>query len=104
MIIKNDEDIEKKINQDVLKGIKGGKMMNVIEGKDVEFEEELKNELKIYEKNVVDKESEIEEELKQKGIEIVQGGKEKNIMMVDMRKKKEKGKREEEDIGREKIK
>ncbi len=95
MILTNDADIAKKINSAVFPGLQGGPLMHVIAGKAVAFAEALKPEFKLYAKNVVDNARALAEELKSNGLDIVSGGTDNHLMLVDLRPKNATGKRAE---------
>ncbi|MFL4467945.1 serine hydroxymethyltransferase, partial [Brucella melitensis] len=100
MILTNDADIAKKINSAVFPGLQGGPLMHVIAGKAVAFAEALKPEFKLYAKNVVDNARALAEELKSHGLDIVSGGTDNHLMLVDLRPKNATGKRAEAALGR----
>jgi len=99
MILTNDADIAKKINSAVFPGLQGGPLMHVIAGKAVAFAEALKPEFKLYAKNVVDNARALAEELKSHGLDIVSGGTDNHLMLVDLRQKNATGKRAEAALG-----
>lgn len=103
MILTNDADIAKKINSAVFPGLQGGPLMHVIAGKAVAFAEALKLEFKLYAKNVVDNARALAEELKSHGLDIVSGGTDNHLMLVDLRPKNATGKRAEAALGRANI-
>jgi glycine hydroxymethyltransferase len=103
MILTNDADIAKKINSAVFPGLQGGPLMHVIAGKAVAFAEALKPEFKLYAKNVVDNARALAEELKSNGLDIVSGGTDNHLMLVDLRPKNATGKRAEAALGRANI-
>ncbi len=103
MILTNDADIAKKINSAVFPGLQGGPLMHVIAGKAVAFGEALKPEFKLYAKNVVDNARALSEELKSHGLDIVSGGTDNHLMLVDLRPKNATGKRAEAALGRANI-
>lgn len=103
MILTNDADIAKKINSAVFPGLQGGPLMHVIAGKAVAFAEALKPEFKLYAKNVVDNARALAEELKSHGLDIVSGGTDNHLMLVDLRPKNATGKRAEAALGRANI-
>jgi glycine hydroxymethyltransferase len=103
MILTNDADLAKKFNSAVFPGLQGGPLMHVIAAKAVAFGEALKPEFKLYAKNVVDNARALSEELKSHGLDIVSGGTDNHLMLVDLRPKNATGKRAEAALGRANI-
>src|SRR6201991_1437627 len=91
MILSNDEDLGKKINSAIFPGLQGGPLMHVIAAKAVAFGEALKPDFKIYAKNVVENAKVLAETLRSSGFEIVSGGTDNHLMLVDLRPKGLKG-------------
>ncbi len=91
MILMNDEGIAKKINSAVFPGLQGGPLMHVIAAKAVALGEALRPEFKVYAKNVVANARALAEQLKSLGFEIVSGGTDNHLMLVDLRPKRLKG-------------
>jgi glycine hydroxymethyltransferase len=87
IILTNDEDIAKKINSAVFPGLQGGPLMHVIAAKAVAFGEALRPEFKTYAKNVVDNAAALADNLKGNGFDIVSGGTDNHLMLVDLRPK-----------------
>jgi glycine hydroxymethyltransferase len=100
LILSNDEDIAKKINSAVFPGLQGGPLMHVIAAKAVAFGEALRPDFKLYAKNVVDNAKVLAETLKSEGLDIVSGGTDNHLMLVDLRPKKATGKSAEKALGR----
>jgi glycine hydroxymethyltransferase len=88
MILSNNEDIGKKINSAIFPGLQGGPLMHVIAGKAVAFGEALKPEFKVYAQRVVENAKVLAETLRKGGLEIVAGGTDTHLMLVDLRPKK----------------
>ncbi|TWH35552.1 MULTISPECIES: serine hydroxymethyltransferase [unclassified Aminobacter] len=103
MILTNDEEIAKKMNSAVFPGLQGGPLMHVIAGKAVAFGEALKPEFKTYAKNIVDNAKALAAALKETGLDIVSGGTDNHLMLVDLRPKNATGKRAEAALGRAHI-
>jgi glycine hydroxymethyltransferase len=103
MVLTNDEDIAKKINSAVFPGLQGGPLMHVIAAKAVAFGEALKPEFKIYAQNVATNAKALAESLKETGLDIVSGGTDNHLMLVDLRPKNATGKRAEAALGRANI-
>ncbi len=87
MILTNDEDIAKKINSAVFPGLQGGPLMHVIAAKAVGFGEALRPEFKVYSQAVVDNAQALAEVLMERGCDIVSGGTDTHLMLVDLRPK-----------------
>ena len=100
MILCNDEAIAKKINSAVFPGLQGGPLMHVIAAKAVAFGEALRPDFKIYAKNVVENAKALAETLRANGFEIVSGGTDTHVMLVDLRPKGLKGNVSEKALGR----
>jgi glycine hydroxymethyltransferase len=100
MILSRDFDIGKKINSAVFPGLQGGPLMHVIAAKAVSFGEALKPEFKIYARNVVDNAKALAEVLKSSGLDIVTGGTDTHLMLVDLRPKGAKGRPTEHALDR----
>lgn len=92
LILTNDEEIAKKINSAIFPGIQGGPLMHVIAGKAVAFGEALTPEFKTYAKQVVANAHVLAETLVKGGVDIVSGGTDNHLMLVDLRPKKLAGK------------
>jgi glycine hydroxymethyltransferase len=92
MILTNDEVIAKKVNSAVFPGLQGGPLMHVIAAKAVAFGEALRPDFKIYAKNIVTNAKALAESLKSKGLDIVSGGTDNHLMLVDLRPKRLTGK------------
>jgi len=103
MILTNDEEIAKKMNSAVFPGLQGGPLMHVIAAKAVAFGEALKPEFKTYAANVVANAKALAESLKSTGLDIVSGGTDNHLMLVDLRPKNATGKRAEAALGRANI-
>jgi glycine hydroxymethyltransferase len=102
-ILTNDEDQAKKINSAVFPGMQGGPLMHVIAAKAVAFGEALRPSFKLYAKNVADNAKALAEVLKNKGLDIVSGGTDTHLMLVDLRPKRLTGKVAEQALGRAHI-
>jgi glycine hydroxymethyltransferase len=100
MVLTNDLDIGKKINASVFPGLQGGPLMHVIAGKAAAFGEALKPEFRAYQKAVRDNARVLAETLKQQGLDIVSGGTDSHLMLVDLRPKRVTGKAAEASLER----
>jgi glycine hydroxymethyltransferase len=87
IILTNDEDIAKKINSAVFPGLQGGPLMHVIAAKAVAFGEALRPEFKTYASQVVENAAALSDNLKGNGFDIVSGGTDNHLMLVDLRPK-----------------
>ncbi len=87
MILTNNEEIAKKINSAVFPGTQGGPLEHVIAAKAVCFKEDLSNEFKQYANNVVENAKVLGETLKRRGLELVSGGTDTHLLLVDLRPK-----------------
>ncbi len=103
MILTNDEAIAKKINSAVFPGLQGGPLMHVVAAKAVAFKEALQPEFKVYAKAVVDNAKVLAETVKAGGYNIVAGGTDNHLMLVDLTPKKLTGKAAEIGMGRAHI-
>ena len=87
MILSNDEDVGKKLNRGVFPGLQGGPLMHVIAAKAVAFGEALQPEFKAYARQVVDNAKVLADGLISAGLNIVSGGTDSHLMLVDLRPK-----------------
>jgi glycine hydroxymethyltransferase len=103
MILSTDEAIAKKMNSAVFPGLQGGPLMHVIAAKAVAFGEALRPSFKVYAKNIVENAKALAERLKANGLDIVSGGTDNHLMLVDLRPKQLTGKVSEVALGRAHI-
>ena len=103
MILTNDEAIAKKVNSAIFPGIQGGPLMHVIAGKAVAFGEALRPEFKDYIKTVRSNAVALADQLMKGGLDIVTGGTDTHVMLVDLRPKGVKGNATEKALGRAHI-
>jgi glycine hydroxymethyltransferase len=103
MILSNDEDLGKKINSAVFPGLQGGPLMHVIAAKAVAFGEALRPEFKVYAQAVIDNARVLAATLKDAGMDIVSGGTDSHLMLVDLRPKNATGRAAEAALGRANI-
>ena len=87
MILTDDLDLYKKINSAIFPGIQGGPLMHVIAAKAVAFGEALRPEFKAYGKAVLENAQALAAVLKDGGLDIVTGGTDSHIVLVDLRPK-----------------
>ena len=103
MILTNDEALAKKFNSAVFPGLQGGPLMHVIAAKAVAFGEALQPEFKTYAANVKTNAEALAKSLQANGLDIVSGGTDNHLMLVDLRPKNATGKRAEAALGRGNI-
>ena len=103
MIVTNDEEIAKKVNSAIFPGLQGGPLMHVIAAKAVAFAEALRPEFKLYSQAVADNAKALANTLMEGGLDIVSGGTDTHLMLVDLRPKGLTGKVAEEALGRANI-
>jgi glycine hydroxymethyltransferase len=103
MVLSRDPDLGKKINSAVFPGLQGGPLMHVIAAKAVAFGEALRPEFKTYAKQVVENAKVLAETLKAEGLDIVSGGTDTHVMLVDLRPRKATGKPTEKALDRASI-
>ena len=103
MILSRDADLGKKINSAVFPGLQGGPLMHVIAAKAVAFGEALQPEFKAYARAVVENAKALAEVLKASGLDIVSGGTDTHLMLVDLRPKGAKGRPTEHALDRAAI-
>ena len=102
-ILTNDEELAKRINSAVFPGTQGGPLMHVIAAKAVAFGEALRPSFRLYAKNVAENAKALAETLRSKGLDIVSGGTDTHLMLVDLRPKRLTGKVAEIALGRAHI-
>jgi glycine hydroxymethyltransferase len=91
-ILTDDEALAKKINSAVFPGLQGGPLMHVIAAKAVAFGEALRPSFKVYARNVVENAKALADIIKSEGFDIVSGGTDTHLMLVDLRPKRLTGK------------
>jgi glycine hydroxymethyltransferase len=100
MILCNDAELGKKINSAVFPGLQGGPLMHVIAAKAVAFGEALRPEFKAYAKAVVENARTLAATIAANGFNIVSGGTDTHLMLVDLRPKKLTGKAADQSLDR----
>ena len=103
MILSNDPELGKKFNSAVFPGLQGGPLMHVIAGKAAAFGEALRPEFRAYQRAVVDNARLLAETLLEQGCDIVTGGTDCHLMLVDLRPKRTTGKAAEASLERAHI-
>jgi glycine hydroxymethyltransferase len=102
-ILTNDEALAKKINSAVFPGLQGGPLMHVVAAKAVAFGEALKPEFKAYARAVAENAKALGEVLASSGFDLVSGGTDTHLLLVDLRPKRLTGNRTEKALGRAHI-
>ncbi|MEH3035918.1 MAG: serine hydroxymethyltransferase [Sphingomonas adhaesiva] len=100
MVLTNDEAIAKKINSAVFPGLQGGPLMHVIAAKAVAFGEALRPEFKSYAASVVENAKVLAATLKERGADLVSGGTDTHLALVDLTPLKVTGKDADEALER----
>jgi glycine hydroxymethyltransferase len=103
LVLTNDEEIAKKINSAVFPGLQGGPLMHVIAGKAVALGEALQPEFKTYAHAVVNNCKAMGKVLQVSGYDLVTGGTDTHLVLLDLRPKKLTGNIAEKALGRAHI-
>ncbi|MCF3595612.1 serine hydroxymethyltransferase [Rhodobacteraceae bacterium LMO-12] len=103
MILTNDADIAKKVNSAIFPGIQGGPLMHVIAAKAVAFGEALRPDFKDYAKAVIANAQAMGDQLMKGGLDLVTGGTDTHVLLVDLRPKGVKGNATEKALERAHI-
>ena len=103
VILTTDEALAKKMNSAIFPGLQGGPLMHVIAAKAVCFADAMTPEFKAYARAVVENAKALSESLKAQGLDIVSGGTDNHLMLVDLRPKQAKGKHAEHALDRANI-
>ena len=103
LILTNDAALAKKINSAIFPGLQGGPLMHVIAAKAVAFGEALRPEFKLYAQAVIDNARALADALAASGLNIVSGGTDSHLMLVDLRPKGVTGKLAEAGLERAHI-
>lgn len=86
VILTNDEELAKKFNKAIFPGTQGGPLEHVIAAKAVCFGEALKPEFKAYQQRVVTNARVLADALQKQGFDLVGGGTDNHLMLIDLRK------------------
>ncbi|AFC70245.1 serine hydroxymethyltransferase [Rickettsia amblyommatis] len=86
LILSNDEEIGQKINSALFPGLQGGPLMHIIAAKAVAFLENLQPEYKSYIQQVISNAKALASSLQERGYDILTGGTDNHIVLVDLRK------------------
>jgi glycine hydroxymethyltransferase len=103
MILTNDEEVAKKVNSAIFPGLQGGPLMHIIAAKAVAFLEALAPDFKLYARSVVENAKILGESLKSRGYDLVTGGTDTHLILVDLRSKSLTGKAAEAALSRAHI-
>jgi glycine hydroxymethyltransferase len=103
LILTNDAKLATKINSAIFPGLQGGPLMHVIAAKAVAFGEALRPEFKVYARRVIDNAHALADALAASGLNIVSGGTDSHMMLVDLRPKAVTGKAAEAGLERANI-
>ena len=103
LILTNDSELAKKFNSAIFPGLQGGPLMHVIAAKAVTFGEALRPEFAEYQARVVANAATLAETLLRGGLDIVTGGTDTHLMLVDLRPKRVTGAETEKALGRAHI-
>jgi glycine hydroxymethyltransferase len=103
MVLTNDEEIAKKVNSAVFPGLQGGPLMHVIAAKAVALCEALRPEFRDYARAVVNNAQALAQTLVKGGLDLVSGGTDTHLMLVDLRPKSLTGRAAEAALGRASI-
>lgn len=103
IVLTNDEELAKKINSAVFPGLQGGPLMHIIAAKAVAFGEALQPAFRAYAHAVVENARALGETLKAGGLDLVSGGTDTHLVLVDLRPKRLTGKAAEAALGRAHI-
>ena len=103
LILTNDESIAKKVNSAIFPGLQGGPLMHVIAAKAVAFGEAQRPQFKAYTKQVIANAKALSDQLMKGGLDIVTGGTDTHVLLVDLRPKGVKGNETELALGRAHI-
>lgn len=98
LVLTNDEEIAKKINSAIFPGLQGGPLMHVVAAKAVAFGEALRPEFKAYAQQVLDNARALSKVLIDGGLDIVSGGTDSHLVLVDLRPKNLTGKAAEKSL------
>jgi len=92
LILTNDEELYLKINKAIFPGTQGGPLMHIIAAKAVALKEALSEDFKVYQQQIVKNAKVLADALMSKGIDLVSGGTDNHLMLIDLTKKGKTGK------------
>lgn len=99
ILARENPDIEKRLNSAVFPGMQGGPLMHVIAAKAVAFQEALSSDFKVYQQQVIDNAKTMASTLIERGYNIVSGGTDNHLLLVDLIDKDMTGKDAENALG-----
>ena len=102
-ILTDDEELAKKINSAIFPGLQGGPLMHVVAAKAVAFGEALQPAFKLYANSIIANAKALAESMKSSGFDLVSGGTDTHVKLVDLRPKRLTGKVAEAALGRARI-
>jgi glycine hydroxymethyltransferase len=100
LILADDPELGKKLNSATFPGLQGGPLMHVIAAKAVAFEEALRPDFKVYSRHVVDNARALAEVMVAGGLDLVSGGTDNHLLLVDLRPKGLTGRAAEDSLER----
>ena len=84
MILTNNPELAKKFDSAIFPGLQGGPLMHVIAAKAIAFQEALQPDFKTYQKSVIANAKALSESLKNGGLNIITGGTDTHVLLVDL--------------------
>jgi glycine hydroxymethyltransferase len=103
IILWNEEELTKPLNMAIFPGMQGGPLMHIIAAKAVAFAEAMTPEFKTYARAVAENAKALAASLQEQGLDIVSGGTDNHLMLVDLRPYQAKGKHAEHALDRASI-
>ena len=103
MILTNNPELAKKFDSAIFPGLQGGPLMHVIAAKAIAFQEALQPDFKTYQKSVIANAKALSESLKNGGLNIITGGTDTHVILVDLRPMQVTGSEAEKALGRANI-
>ncbi len=103
MILTNNSEMAKKFDSAIFPGLQGGPLMHVIAAKAIAFQEALQPDFKTYQKNVISNAKVLGDTLKQGGLDMITGGTDTHVLLVDLRPMGVTGNEAEKALGRANI-
>ena len=103
MILTNSPELAKKFDSAIFPGLQGGPLMHVIAAKAIAFQEALQPDFKTYQKSVIANAKTLSESLKNGGLNIITGGTDTHVLLVDLRPMQVTGSEAEKALGRANI-
>ena len=100
MVLTNDEKLAQKINSALFPGLQGGPLMHVVAAKAVAFGEALRPSFRHYAQSVIDNARMMSEAVQKSGLEVISGGTDTHLALIDLRPKKVKGNAAESSLSR----